>query len=405
MKQSLAVTFVLITLVIDAMGIGLILPVMPSLIREVEGGDLGQAAVWGGILSTSFAVMQFTFGPILGGLSDRFGRRPVLILSLFVMVIDYLVLAVAGSIWLILVIQVINGITSATMATCNAFIADISKPEQRAARFGLVGAAFGLGFILGPIIGGLLSEFGTRAPFFAAAGLTALNLALGFFVLPETVTDAIRRPFRWSRANPFGAFRDIGRLPGIRPLLAIVLVYEFAFIVYPATWAYFTAERFGWSEKMVGLSLGLFGISMMIVQGGLIRIILKRLGERGTVAYGLIFNTMAFAVLALLTNPTLALIFTPITALGAVVTPALQGMMSNAVSQDRQGALQGVVSSAKSIAAIAAPLTMTQLFFLFTREGAPLYLPGAPFALSMALMVVCGVIFVAGLREARPADP
>ncbi|MEO1306419.1 MAG: MFS transporter, partial [Pseudomonadota bacterium] len=219
MKRNLPLTFIMVTLVIDAMGIGLILPVMPDLLREVDGGDLGDAAIWGGILATIFAAMQFICGPTLGNLSDRFGRRPVLLISTAILAVDYIVMAVAGSIWLLLVARIIGGITSATQSTATAFIADISKPEDKAARFGLSGAAFGVGFVLGPVIGGLLAEYGTRAPFYAAAALAALNTLWGFFILPETVTDAIRRPFRWTRANPFGAFLHVGRVAGTNRLL------------------------------------------------------------------------------------------------------------------------------------------------------------------------------------------
>ncbi len=390
--------FILITLVLDAMGIGLILPVMPDLIRDVNGGDLGEAAVWGGVLATTFAVMQFLFGPTLGSLSDRYGRRPILLISLAVMAIDYLVMAVAGTIWLLFLTRVVGGITAATQSTAGAFIADISPPEKKAQNFGLIGAAFGMGFIFGPMIGGLLAEFGHRAPFYAAAVLATANLIFGYFVMPETVTDRIRRPFDWRRANPFGAFRALGRLPGVARLLLLVFLYEFAFIVYPATWAFFTQERFGWSPAMVGLSLASFGVSMAIVQGGLIRWIIPTFGERNTIVYGFLFNFCAFTVLMLLTNGWVALAFTPITALGAVVTPAVQGMMSRIASDDQQGELQGVIASSKAVAMILSPLVMTQVFWLFT-SGDGLYLPGAPFGVAAGLMLVCFAVFV--LRPRR----
>jgi DHA1 family tetracycline resistance protein-like MFS transporter len=392
-----AFTFILVTLTLDAMGIGLILPVMPDLISEVEGGTIGTAAIWGGILATTFAVMQFIFGPILGSLSDRYGRRPVLLISLLVMTIDYLVMAIAGSIWLLFLTRLVGGITAATMSTANAFIADISKPEEKSANFGLVGAAFGMGFVLGPVIGGLLGEFGTRAPFYAAAALGAVNLVFGYFVLPETVTDRIRRPFSLRRANPFGAFKALGQLEGVRQLILLVFLYEFAFIVYPATWAYFTKEAFGWSPGMVGASLALFGIGIAIVQGALIRPALRRFGERGTIIYGIGFNFSAFLVLTMITNGWVALTFIPLTALGAVVTPALQGLMSQRAGDDQQGELQGVISSAKSIAMIFAPLVMTQLFWAYTND-AGLYYPGAAFALSAAIMILCMVVFLGRKR-------
>ena len=403
MSQRLPIAFILLTLLIDAMGIGLILPVMPDLIREVTGGTLAEAAVWGGVLTTVFAVMQFLFGPTIGALSDRFGRRPVLLVSLGVMALDYLVMALAGTIWLLLVTRVIGGITAATQSTATAYIADISRPEEKAARFGLTGAAFGLGFVLGPMMGGLLSEFGTRAPFYAAAALALLNMGFGWAVLRETVTAPLRRAFDPRRANPFGAFRQMGRLPGVQRLLLLVFLYEFAFIVYPATWAYFTAARFGWEARTIGLSLALFGVAMAAVQGGLIRVILRHFGDRGTVLWGFTFNAGAFLFLALVQNGTVALIFTPLTALGAVVTPALQGLMSRAVPDNAQGELQGVVSSARAMALTLSPLAMTSVFAAFTGPGAPFHLPGAPFLVSMALMVVCGLVYVARPRAGAAA--
>jgi len=385
--------FILITLTLDAMGIGLILPVMPDLIRDIEGGDISDAALWGGILATVFAVMQFLFGPFLGSLSDRYGRRPILLISLFVMAADYLVMAVAGTMWLLLIARIVGGITAATQSTAMAFIADISPPDKKAQNFGLVGAAFGVGFVLGPMIGGLLAEFGHRAPFYAAALLAFANLIFGYFVLPETVTDRIRRPFTLGRANPFGSFKALSRLTGVGRLLTLVFLYEFAFIVYPATWAYFTQERFGWEPAMVGFSLATFGISMAIVQGFLIRWIIPKFGIRRTIVYGFCFNFMAFIVLTILDNGIAVLLFTPITALGAVVTPALQGLLSRKADDNQQGELQGVIASTKSVAMILSPLVMTQIFYLFTQPDS-LYLPGAAFALSAILMVVCFVVFI-----------
>lgn len=399
MKTRLPFVFILVTLTLDAMGIGLILPVMPDLIREVTGGALGEAAVWGGILLTSYAVMQFLFGPTVGSLSDRFGRRPVLLVSLAVMAADYVVMALAGSMWLLLAARMVGGIAAATQATALAFIADISKPEDKSKNFGILGAAFGIGFVAGPAIGGLLAEFGTRAPFWAAAVLATCNFMLGWFVMPETVTDRIRRKFEWRRANPFGALMALGKLPGVTRYLLLFFLYELAFIVYPATWAYFTQERFGWGPGMVGLSLALFGVSMAIVQGGLIRIILPRFGERTTVLYGFCFNAFAFLCLALVVSPIWALILTPMTALGAVVTPALQGIMSQKADDNQQGELQGVIASARSVAYIIGPLIMSQIFAAFTLSTNLPYMPGAPFVVSMLLMGVCLVVFLTRPRN------
>lgn len=399
-RNRLPILFILITLVLDAIGIGLILPVMPDLIRDIEGVGVSEAALWGGILMTSFAVMQFLCGPLIGNLSDRYGRRPVLLISLATMAADYVVMALAGSIWLLLAARIVGGITASTQATAGAFLADISPPDRKAARFGLVGASFGIGFVIGPLIGGALGELGPRAPFWAAASLASANLIFGYVVLPETVTDRIRRRFDWRRANPLGAFRQMGLLPGVRPLLVLFFLYEFAMFIYPAIWAYFTQYRFGWSPGTIGVSLALFGIGVAAVQGGLIRLILRVLGERNTVWYGLCYNFCAFLAMGFVDNSTAVLVLTPMLALGAVVTPAVLGIMSRAAGDDQQGELQGAISSTRSVAMILSPLVMTQTFSAFTREDAALVLPGAPFALAAAMMIVCALAFVAR----RPAD-
>jgi DHA1 family tetracycline resistance protein-like MFS transporter len=397
-RDRLPLVFIVLTLAIDAIGIGLILPVMPVLLGEVSGGTLAEAALWGGVLTTAFAVMQFLFGPLVGALSDRFGRRPVLIVSLGVMAADYLVMALAGSVWVLLIGRILGGICAATYATGAAVIADVTPPERKAARFGLIGAAFGTGFILGPVLGGLLAEFGSRAPFYAAAGLAALNMLFGLIVMPETAPPG-RRRFDLLRANPLGALRRIGSFTGVAGPLAIYFLYEFAMVVYPATWAYFTALRFGWSPGTIGLSLGLFGVSFALVQGGLIRIVLPRLGEARTIAFGLCTNGTMFLVLAVVSDPLLALVLVPASALGAVVVPSLQGLMSRAVPDDRQGELQGVVASARAVAMIFGPMVMTGMFHAFTREGAEVVLPGAAFLFAFLLMVACGAILVAAARS------
>ncbi|WP_170326996.1 TCR/Tet family MFS transporter [Ruegeria arenilitoris] len=386
--------FVLGTVMIDAMGIGLVLPIMPDLIVEVQGGTLADAAIWGGVLSTAFAAMQFVFGPILGNLSDAYGRRTVLLVSLFVMSLDYVVMAIAGSIWLLLAGRIIGGITAATHATAAAFMADVSKPHEKAANFGLLGAAFGVGFVLGPVIGGLLSEYGTRAPFWAAAGLSALTFLVGLLVMPETVTDKTRRAFSLRRANPVNSLRAIATLPGIRPMLWVYFLYSVSIYVYPAIWAYFTTERFGWSPQMIGLSLGVYGIGMAAVQGGLIRPATRYLGERVTIIYGMGFEIASFLLLAFLTNGFIALMLIPVTALGAVVTPALQALTSRATPDSQQGELQGVLTSLHALSMVISPLVMTSVFAQFAQADASLYLPGAPFLLAMLLMIFGFALFL-----------
>lgn len=401
MNKRLAVTFILISVMLDSMGIGLIMPVMPELIQEVEGQGIGAAAVWGGILATIFAAMQFIFGPTVGNLSDRYGRRPVLIISLVIMAFDYVLMALAHTIWLLIIGRIIGGITAATQSTSAAYMADISKPEDKAANFGLIGAAFGVGFVLGPLMGGVLAEFGTRAPFWAAAGLAAANAVFGYYVLPETVTDRIRRPFEWRRANPLGAFKNIGKLPGLKRLMLITFVYTIAFFVYPGVWAYYGAEMFGWGPGMIGLSLGIFGIGIAIVQGLLIRPIINRIGERKAVIFGLSIDVVAFVALGFVTNGWIALALTPLTALGSIAGPALQGIMSRTASDDQQGELQGTVTSINAVATIIAPLMVTQTFWYFTAGHAPFYLPGAPFLLSAVLTVSCIVVFMQTPRPKR----
>lgn len=394
MSSRLPIFFIVLTVVLDAMGIGLIMPVMPDLIREVSGGTLASAAVWGGVMASSFAVMQFLFGPIIGNLSDRYGRRPILLVSLVVMAADYLVMALAGSIWLLLLGRIVGGITAATHATASAYIADISKPGEKAANFGLIGAGFGIGFVLGPVLGGILAEFGTRAPFWGAAILAIANAGFGAMVLRETVTDAIRRPFRWARANPFGAFRAVAGFPGLGPLLLVFFFYQVASAVYPAIWPYFTTERFNFGPGMIGATLAVFGLFFAMVQGLLVRPSIRWLGERSTVILGLSFELLSLLFLGFVTSALLLFVAIPVTSLGAIGLPALQGIMSQRVSDDSQGELQGVLTSITSAATIIAPLTMTQIFASFTAPQAAYYMPGAPFLFSAGLMAVSIGLFM-----------
>jgi DHA1 family tetracycline resistance protein-like MFS transporter len=396
--MSPALIFILCTVTLDAIGIGLIFPVMPDLIREVTGGDLSNAALWGGLLATSFAVMQFLFGPLLGSLSDRFGRRPVLLVSLIVMVADYLVMAVAHTIWLLLAARLVAGIAAATYSTATAYIADITPPEQRGARFGLIGAGFGIGFVLGPLIGGLLAGIDTRAPFYAAAALAMANLIFGALILPETVTDATRRAFSLKRANPLSALRAVSRLPGVRLTLACFLILGIAMNVYPSVWAFYGQARFGWDSSMVGISLAVYGISFALGQALLVGPMIRRWGEHRAAQYGMWVDILTLAALGLVTSPWVALAITPVTALGGAVTPALQALASRAAPADAQGELQGVLASLNAIAMITSPLLMTSVFSYFTAPGAPVFSPGAPFLVASAMMIACLALHVYGPR-------
>lgn len=380
-----SVAFIVATLTLDAIGFGLIMPVMPALLQEVSGGDLAQAALWAGVMLGGFAVMQFLCGPLLGNLSDRFGRRPVLLISLAVLTLDYILLALAGTVWLVLAARLLTGAASSTMGTANAYLADISTPEQKARRFGLVGAAFGIGFVLGPAIGGLLAEFGTRAPFYAAAAVAAMNLAFGAVVMRESLPPERRRPFQLSRANPFGAFRHIGRLPGLGRYLGIYGLHEFAFFVFPAVWSYFGIARFGWTPGQVGLSLALYGVSFAVVQGGLVGPVVRRFGRHRAMLLGTASGITSLVLLTMVENGTLALLLIPLSSMGGFVIPALRAELSDRVTDRQQGELQGAMASIRALGMIAAPLAFTTVFAAFTGANAWADLPGAPFALAALL--------------------
>ncbi len=394
MFKNLPLLFIFLTLTIDAIGIGLMIPVLPELIRELTGEGLAGAALWGGVLTTAFAAMQFLFGPTLGNLSDRWGRRPILLISLGVMALVYLVMGLTSSIWLLLAARIIAGITAATQSTAMAYIADVSLAEEKAANFGLFGAAFGIGFVLGPLAGGILGELGTRAPFYAAALLAGLNLILGYFVLPESVTEAMRRPFLWRRANPLGALKAVSSLPGAGLLLAFAFLTFLASVVYPAIWPYFGSERFGWGPGMIGVSLGIYGLSMAITQGMMVRPVLRRIGERNTVLLGTGLRLFSFVFLSFIGIGWLVLATTPVSALGGLADPAMQGIMSKRAPDDAQGELQGLLASLNAIATIIAPLILTSVFAFFSGPSAPIYFPGAPFLIAFLLTAISLPIFL-----------
>lgn len=374
-----ALIFIFITVLLDVIGLGIIIPVIPALIMELSGEGLSSAALYGGALTFVYAFTQFIFAPVIGALSDRFGRRPVILISLFGFGIDYLLVGFAPSIFWLFVARFASGITGASVTTASAYIADISTPEKRAQNFGLIGAAFGLGFIIGPVIGGLLGEYGPRVPFFAAAGLTMLNLLYGYFVLPESLSKENRRPFEFKRANPLGSLKQIKKFPAIMSLIGVFFLLQLSVHATQSTWTFYTMEKFQWDEKMVGFSLGIVGICVAIVQGGLTRVVIPKIGEVKAVYLGLLCYTLGFMGFAFSPSGFIVLTIIFPFALGGFAGPSIRGIISNKIPANQQGELQGALTSLVSFAAIFGPPIMTNLFSFFTTENAPIYFPGAPF--------------------------
>ncbi|GAB4091235.1 TCR/Tet family MFS transporter [Flaviaesturariibacter terrae] len=387
-----ALSFIFLTLLIDVTGLGLIIPVMPKLIESLTGGSVSQAARWGGWLSFAYAIMQFTCAPIIGNLSDRYGRRPVLLLSLLGFGVDYIFLSLAPSIGWLFLGRAIAGFTGASFTTASAYIADISTAENRAKNFGLIGAAFGLGFIIGPLAGGLLGSFGARVPFMIAAALCLLNALYGYFVLPESLAPENRRPFEWARANPAGPVLLFRRIPAIGGLIgALVLVYIAAHAIQ-SNWTFFTIEKFNWSEKMIGYSLAMFGILIAITQAGLIRIITPKIGNEKSVYLGLGLYAAGMLLFAFASSSWMLFAVMLPYCLGGICGPALQSIISQHAPANEQGELQGALTSLMSLTSIVGPLIMTGIFSYFTGPKAPVHFAGAPFLLG-ALLMLCASIW------------
>lgn len=395
-----ALLFIFITITINSMGIGLIMPVMPDLLIDLTNdASVGDAAWVGGWVTASYALAQFFFSPVLGNLSDAYGRRPVLLGSLAMMVVDYAVMALTDTLTLFFIARILAGASSATFSTANAYIADISPPEKRAANFGLTGAAFGLGFVLGPAIGGIVGEFGPRMPFVAAALLTAANLIFGYFVLPESLKPEKRRALDWKRSNSIGAALQMRKHPAVAWMLLAMLIYNLAHYVWPVIWSYFAKERFGWTPFDIGVSLAAVGLSWAFVQGYLIRVILKRLGEMKTALLGFGFDVLTLTAIAFATQGWMVYALVPFTALSALVTPALQGLMSNRIPDDAQGELQGAVAAISSISFVITPPIMAGLFLMFTAPEASVYFPGAPFLAAAVCSALSVLPFMIGQRR------
>lgn len=398
-KRNNALAFIFITILLDVIGMGIIIPVIPKLIEQLTGKGLNQASQYGGWLMFSYAIMQFLFSPILGGLSDKFGRRPILLFALLGLAIDYVFQAWAPTITWLFIGRIIAGITGASFTTATAYIADISEPAKRAQNFGLIGVAFGLGFIIGPSLGGLCSKFGARIPFIVAAGLTLLNFLYGYFILPESLKSDHRRKFEWKRANPIGSLLQLKKYPVISGLIAsLVLVYIAAHAVQ-SNWTYYTMLKFSWNEDWVGYSLGFVGILVAIVQGGLIRIIIPKIGQKKSVYIGLFLYAIGLLLFGFASNGWMMFIFLIPYCLGGIAGPAIQGIISNQVPANEQGELQGGLTSLISVTSIIGPLLMNNLFAYFTLSSTPIYFPGAPFLAGAILCLLSVFLAVRSLSN------
>ena len=381
-----AFAFVLVTVLLDMVGFGIIIPVLPALIADVGHVGLAEAAAIGGWMYFAFSLAQFLSAPLMGNLSDRFGRRPLLLLAILGLGLDYVLSALAPTLAWLFVGRVLAGVCGSSWVIANAFIADVTPPEQRARAFGMMGAAFGLGFVIGPAIGGLLGELGPRVPFWVAAAISFLNLAYGCVVLPETLRPASRRAFDWRRANPLGMFAVFRRYPGVLPMCAVLFAFFFASSVYPAIWPFWGMARFGWSESMVGLTLAVFGLVMAGFQGGLTGPAVRIWGERRVAVIGLVSATVAAAGYGLAGGLAVVVVLMVVHGPEGFVQPMLMAMMSRVVPEDAQGELQGGISAVTNIAMLAGTVTFSQVFAAFLAEGAAWQSPNAAFFLAAGLL-------------------
>jgi DHA1 family tetracycline resistance protein-like MFS transporter len=398
-KKQAALGFIFITLLIDVTGLGIIIPVLPKLIETLIHGDLSQASRYAGLLTLAYAVMQFLFAPVLGNLSDKYGRRPVLLGSLLGFGIDYIFMAFAPSIAWLFLGRAIAGITGASFTTASAYIADVSTPEKRAQNFGMIGVAFGIGFIVGPVIGGILGKYNTHLPFLAAAALALLNALYGYFVLPESLDKAHRRPFELKRANPLGSLLQLNKYPAVLGLAASLFLIYFAAQSVQSVWTFYTMSKFHWNEAWVGYSLGFVGLTVALVQGGLIRIAIPKLGNHRSIWIGLLFYAVGLSLFAFATKGWMMFAFMIPYALGGIAGPALQGTITEQVPANEQGELQGALTSLASLSSIFGPWLMTYLFYTFTKPGAPVILPGAPFILGSILMLLSAFLAVRSFKR------
>ena len=398
-KRNAAIGFIFITLLIDVIGFGIIIPVMPALIGELGHASVSEASKIGGWLLFAFAITQFCFSPFIGNLSDRYGRRPVLLASLFGFAVDYVFLAFAPSIAWLFVGRIVAGITGASFTAASAYIADISSPEDRAKNFGMIGAAFGLGFIIGPAIGGLLGSFGTRVPFMVAAVLCMLNFLYGYFILPESLKKENRRKFEWRRTIPGVSLWNLRKYPALSGLvIAMFLVYLGSHAVQ-SNWSFFTIERFKWSPGMIGISLAVVGLLVGGVQAGLTRVVNPKLGNEKSIYIGLLFYTLGMLLFAFASQSWMMFVFLIPYCLGGICGPALQSIMAGYVPANEQGALQGSLAGLMSATTIIGPPLMTNTFAYFTDKTHAVYFPGSSFLLGAVFMLSSAIVAYVALHK------
>lgn len=399
-----ALTFIFITVLIDVIGIGIIIPVLPGLISELTHSSLSEASSYSGLLGFAYAAMQFLFSPILGAMSDKYGRRPILLLSLLGLGVDYIFMAMAPAISWLFIGRIFAGLCGASFTTATAYIADVSPPEKRAQNFGLIGAAFGLGFIIGPVIGGICSNWGDRIPFWVAAAFSLLNFVYGLIVLPESLDKSLRRKIDWRAAIPGLSLIKLRKYPFIMGLVFTIFFLYLAGKSVETTWTFFTMLKFSWSKAWVGYSLGFVGIIVSIVQGGLIRIIIPKIGNKKAVFYGLLLNVIGLIGFAFASQSWMMFAFLIPYCLGGIGGPAIQGIISNQVPANEQGELQGALTGLMSLSAILGPLLMNNLFAYFTSEGAVIYFPGAAFIVGAFLLIVGGFFAMSSLNKYHKED-
>ncbi len=400
-NQNVALSFIFTAILIDVIGLGIILPVLPSLIGEMTGGDVSMASVYGGWMMFFYAFFEFIFAPVMGGLSDQFGRKRVLVASLFGFTLDYLFLAFAPNILWFFVGRIIAGILGASYSTGTAYIADISTSENKARNFGLIGVAFGVGFIIGPFLGGVLGEFGNRVPFFVAAGVSLINCLFGLLFVPESLAKDKRRKFDIRRANPLGTILHLRKYPELQMLMFAFFLFYLSGHAVQSTWSFFNIERFSWSESQIGISLGIVGVMVVIVNGFMIERVIRRFGIYRAILISSVLMGFGNLMFAFASSSWMMYLFMVPYILGGICEPAVQSLISNKVPDNEQGEIQGALTGLISLSSIIGPPVMTNLFSFFTNDNAPFYFPGAAFLLGSIITVVSTLLLIPALRRLR----